>query len=539
MDGLTVEDDDDMILIIALIALLVTIVAFVLLLPIALGDKREPARRRFWRFKWIYVVYIGIGIGLYAFIAMDFEPIYSGMMGSTLPALYLGTVLAMKQKGVSSVDLVPGGKKIAETAQPVGKDEFEVDMRVVDKSDTASRVPKLKKDESTLAVGASRSGKTSSLKYLACQIDYSEQAVFAHGSIDEYSEFYQRLGKEVVVIGVEDSTHRWNLFQDCRSDRDFEAISRSLFDDENSDYFERASRQVFAACLKLLDREQMSPNHGDIREMFQRTTASETYEKLKEHPDLRSAAEQIDPEAKEQQRGVWSSVVQRAGDVFVGDFGRSGSFSFREYVQNPDGRVVVVESPELSRGVGPGYSLLVDEMIDAGMENPQQECFYLLDELDTIPRLQNLKELASRGLKQNCRMLLGIQTIGQMRDVYGRNGTKGVTGNCNQIIGLSPGNDGGDTVEWYQSLLGERREMVKSRSRSRDQGTPIGGRNTRKSVSEQEKERSPITAHKMNQWDVGEGIIVARNQWWVGQLDYYERIIERYTEGKPKQKVTV
>jgi len=532
MDGLMIEDEEDeedgvMVIISALIALSVTVVAFVFLLPVALGDEREAARRRFWRFKWIYVIYLGIGVGLYAFLAMNLGSMSSALVGGTLPALYFGSVLVMRRKGVSSVDLIPGGEKLVQTAQPAGDDEFEVSMRVDDKSANAGRVPVLRQDESTLAVGASRSGKTSALKLLACQINYESKAVVAHGSMGEYSQFYRsRLDTEVIEIGVHSSSHHWNLFREIEEDREFDNLARSLFNERDRDYFETAGRQVFSAVLKLLDREKDNPDHRDIKELFERSTAEETYTKLCEHPDLRSAAEHLDPDAKEQQRGVWSSVVQRVNDVFVGDFAESGQFSFREYVQNPDEKVVVVESPEVSRGVGPMYQLMLDEGIEKAMQS-RRECFMLLDELDTLPAMDNIGDLAARGLAQDVRMLLGIQTIGQLHDVYGVDGSKAVTGNCNQVICLSPGNDEGDSVKFYKSLLGQRRETVKGRSRSREKGTSVGG-NVRTSVSEQEQDRYPVTEHDMNSWERGEGLVVRRDRWWLGKLDYYERVFDRY-----------
>jgi type IV secretory pathway TraG/TraD family ATPase VirD4 len=65
-------------------------------------------------------------------------------------------------------------------------------------------------------------------------------------------------------------------------------------------------------------------------------------------------------------------------------------------------------------------------------------------------------------------MLLGVQTIGQLRDVYGQSIDR-VIGNCNQVIGFSPGNDTGETVDFYQSIIGERQETVTSTSKSHDE----------------------------------------------------------------------
>lgn len=515
------DEDDAEFFLVAFIAFATALIGFIFLLPLALGDDRDSAKRRIWNYKWIYVIYLGIGVTLYLYLSLEMPPTHSVGLGAVVPSLYFGSVVVAKQLGIS----VPGGQKLAEATQSVGTDEFEIPM-VVEQSSGSNRVPTLQKDESTLAIGASRSGKTSALKLLACQIDYDDsKPTIVHGSIGEYSDFYRDvLNKEIIEIGVHSSSHKWNLFREIEEDREYTNLARSLFD-ESGDYFDTAARQVFAGVLRLLDREFDQPDHRDIKELFERSTADETYQKLCDHSDLQSAAEHLDPDAKEQQRGVWSSVVQKTTDVFVGDFAEGGKFSFREYVENPSGRIVVVESPEVSRGAGPMYQLMLDEGIEKAMQRPDRESFMLLDELDTLPPMDNIGDLAARGLAQNVRMLLGIQTIGQLHDVYGVDGSKAITGNSNQMICLTPGNDEGDTTEFYQSLIGKRRETVKNQSRSRGQGE---NQNVRKSISEQEKERYPITEHDMNSWDQGEGLVVRRNQWWIGKLDYYERILDRY-----------
>jgi len=95
------------------------------------------------------------------------------------------------------------------------------------------------------------------------------------------------------------------------------------------------------------------------------------------------------------------------------------------------------------------------------------------------------------------------------------------------FIGMTPGNDaGGDTVEFYQSLLGERQETISSVSRSRDAG--VGGGDVRISKSEQFRERTPVDAHTMNQWEKGECLVVRRGDWWNGKLTYYGDVKSRY-----------
>jgi hypothetical protein len=520
------EDESDPIFLIIgmLIATAVTLVVTVLALPLVLGRDYETYTERLVRHHWVYIVYAGVGAGVLVSWGYGYAPSLGLAAGFAPIALY-AAALGVVRLGDLDVDgVVPD--RLSAPGQP-SPNEFDLPMESVDqRSDGAPRRPSLQKDESTMAIGSSRSGKTSALKLLASQIDYDDTAVIAHGSIDEYSQYFaEDRGLDVAKIGVRHSTVRWNLFRDCQSDRDLEMVARGLFGD-GDDYFETSARQVFGAVLKLLDRENQfaDPGHAEIRKAVTQSTAEQIYEKLQQYPDLQAAAEHLDPSAEKQQRGVWSQVVQVVSDVFVEDFGESGSFSFRQYLDNPQGRAVVIESPEVSRGVGPMYRVLVDEVIEQAMTH-HRDTFLLLDELDTLPELDNLSDLAARGLAQDTRMLLGVQTVGQLRDVYGQS-VDGVIGNTNQVLGLTPGNDTGATVEYYQSLMGERRETVESYSRSKD-ARPLKN-NSRVSRSRQEEDRYPIDEHTMNNWAPGECLVSAREQWWTGKLAYYGDIKTRY-----------
>lgn len=518
------EEPDDMLMVIMgiIVATVVTTIAVITALPLLLGEDHESIVERIWKYKWVYVLYAAIGVGVLAFVRYGYSRLLSGGAAITVLLVY-GMVVGVVRYTEFSTD-IPGVNWLKQIGK-AGPDEFELPMSdIVDKSTTASRRPILDQEESTLVIGSSRSGKTSALKLLAAQLDYSETAVFAHGSVGEYTEYFEQdLGMETITIGVRRSSVRWNLFREAETERELELIAKGLFGD-GDDYFETSARQVFAAVLKLLDREVTEPSHHEIHQAVTKSTADKTYEKLQEHQDLKAAAEHLDPSAQKQQRGVWSQVVQVVEDVFVEDFRKEGSFSFREYVANPDGRAVVFESPEVSRSVGPMYRVMIDEAIEIAMRD-SRDGFMLLDEVDTLPELSNISDLASRGLAQDTRMLLGVQTVGQLRDVYGRR-ADGVTGNCNQILGFTPGNDNGETVEFYQAALGERREMAPSSSRSRDAG--VGGGNARVSRSRQETDRMPVDAHTMNHWGKGECLVSTRENWWVGQMAYYGDVKGRY-----------
>ena len=531
------HDDDDVALAVGIIVgLLVTGIVAVSTAP-ALAERRfgnnyERFTHQLWKHKWYYVCLLAVlsfpitaasglpqmmTIGIPVAVLLSYVVVAAGVR---MADISLSVPVDMSGK-----DLLP--ERVRKRLGIPADDEWELVVeRVDDNKDGAPQRPVLSKTLSTLVIGPTRVGKTYALMMLAAQLNYSDTAVFAHGSIGDYASFFEDLGLDVIVLGKSNSTHQWNLFKDADTEEDLRQLAKAMFGDPglDADYFESASAEVFAAVLRVLSRELDDPSHADVRRAVVRHTATEMHEKFAQHSDLGTAASHIDPSSDKQQQGVWSSVGDTVEDAFVGDFAADGDFSLQEYLDDPDDRVVIFETPELALGVGPMYRMLTDQSIQYSMEH-RREAFLLLDEIDTLPKLQNLKGLAARGPSRGARPLLGVQTIGQLKGVYGDD-FSGVVGNCKQVIGFGPGNDNGETAEFCQNLLGKRRESETTESYSRDTG--YGRGRSRRQTSKQEVMRYPIEEHEMNHWEAGKCLISTPTEWWTAKLVEFSDVKERF-----------
>jgi hypothetical protein len=430
-----------------------------------------------------------------------------------------------KTAGIGLVNSLSAGKSESELNDPTSVDDDHYFLPVSERRDASQYADyevQLEKEMSTLATGESRSGKTSAIKMLAAQLAYGpDTAVVAHGSVGEYSEFFaSQLGLDILVVGESDSDAIWNLFREIPeraerhdAERQIRQISETMITegDTNSPYFPRAARDIFVGlCMRMWEKHD-EPHHGHIRQAI-RSDPAEVAEALADAGYSDAASKAVDDgEASDE----WATMTSQLKKMFVGDFGAEGTFSFREYIDNPRGRVVVVESPEAMRGTGSVYAAMLDEAISSMIASSDQRTIAILDEIDTLAPLQLIGDLAARGAAQNSPMIIGVQTVAQLRAVYGREKAAGLIGNCQQLIGLSPGT--ADCIEVLQSALGERRETVKSTSKNYNLGgkglvTPSVG------SSKREVERAPIPDEQMNNWRPGEGIVVGRDCWWYCRL---------------------
>jgi hypothetical protein len=286
-------------------------------------------------------------------------------------------------------------------------------------------------------------------------------------------------------------------------------------DADGNDPFHRPATSVLRAAMVYLHREGQkegtTPTHADLKELLARPR-----EEL--HGILSDAgiqgAEQIDAEAGGASN-VYNHIHERTDPLFEGDFGEAGSFSLREWAENPKGRALVVDNrPPERETLAPMLRLVLDEAIRHSLD-ADAETNYILDEIDQLKPLKRLSTAASAGRGEDVRALVGIQTKGQLSAQYEED-TDAILGNCIQGLYFGPGDS--ETVDYILDSLGEYRESVTSQTRSNTQGTYSS------SATSREQDRTPITSGELRDMDTGDVVVENRSEWWIGKTAKPSRI---------------
>lgn len=264
------------------------------------------------------------------------------------------------------------------------------------KSDGAGKRPLFERAVSTLLSGETGSGKSSAMQLLAYQYEYGNAiATFAHDLKRDFWEFYtseEELDVAVERISIEGGTVVWNLFLDIEKPRQFNEVAKGVMGEpQGKNPFHRPATQVLADSMTYLHQEGAelgeTPTHADLL-AFLREGPEHVYESL-DSANL-PAATSLDPEAGGS-KNTYQTMMENVREVFVGDFAEAGDFSLREYIENPEGRVVTIDTPsDEVETVGPMYRLLLDMSIKYGMTS-ETEVNYLLDEVDQLPRMSRLR----------------------------------------------------------------------------------------------------------------------------------------------------
>lgn len=512
--------------------------------PIWLYPERETgeALKRSW---WLYLSFIPIALLLFWPLIEDgnyemllLTPIMHLVVLAVLIATIAPTVLPGWPESLAApawapgeqmlllllaVPVVAGVARLLTQTYDISDGEMGIPMsEVTEKSANAGVLPTFERGVCSLLIGETGSGKSSALKMLVYQFHYGENvATIAHDLKRDFWTFYrEHTDMTVERLSIEDSTVIWNLFLDVREIRQYNEIAKGIMGEpDGSNPFHKGATQVLADVMIYLHQQgeerEKTPDHADLLAFLNKDI--EALHKVLRDNDLAGAAS-IDPDTGGA-RNTYLTMMENVRDIFVGDFAKSGDFSLREYIENPNNRAIMIDTKidEIAT-TGPMFRLILDLSIKFGM-TADNDVNYVLDEIDQLPRLSRLSSLASAGRGVGVRGIIGIQTVGQLKAVYGR-AVAGILGNCPQGIYFSPGES--ETVDYALDELGERRESITSSTESKS-GSGDDARSSR-SRTTREEERTPITSGELKQFRAGDAIVKNRTMWWIGRVEMLDNV---------------
>lgn len=407
-----------------------------------------------------------------------------------------------------------------------------VPMRSIteDRRAIQTRPPCLQRDNSVLVVGQTGAGKTNMFRLLFEQHTLEETTpVVVFDYKNDYGAFFEEAGYDVLRLSpIRDDTNvTWNIFDEVTDEEDLKEIalgvSEGLDIDVELDFWDDAGAILLEGIMKYLFRQCKAetgqpPTNADLVHYLERNEPEGIYQDLKEHTDLSMPAGSINPEAKRLALSVIATMAVDVQRMFFGAFAEAGSFNIREYINNPRGKILLIDLPRQRKASAkPVYQFIIDWAATHALMDDHQSLF-LLDEFASVPRLGMIDDLVNRGRSYNTQVMLGVQSLTQVEDTYGRSKANSILSGCTQQI-LMATNDP-QTAEYVQEKVGPDIE-AQSMAAYNEEGEVVGRQR-------REVERYPISRSDVDAFDVGEAIIKTPDGDWVhGQIEPYEEVSER------------
>jgi type IV secretory pathway TraG/TraD family ATPase VirD4 len=148
-------------------------------------------------------------------------------------------------------------------------------------------------------------------------------------------------------------------------------------------------------------------------------------------------------------------------------------FSIRDWVRNEstDSWLFIVSREDVREEICPLMSMWIGIAVQSAMSLPpnrERRLWMVLDELPYLQELPSLETLLSGGRKYGLAAILGMQSIAQLRKIYGRDGAVALLSNPATRLTLKVGDS--ETAEFLSKSLGDRHTIRKVSSESQSAG---------------------------------------------------------------------
>lgn len=326
------------------------------------------------------------------------------------------------------------------------------------------RMPVSAEVKHALIIGRPGVGKTVCMSALLEKMIERGDKIIIHDFKGDYLQKFYREGKDIIFNPLDSRSHYWNFFDEIESPVDLDAVGYALIPDSKGQgmdpFWNNAARDVFNGAVNYLIRT----GKRDYRNLHALLTAPSDVigDALKDTIGSEAGATAIaDPESK--QTGSIMSVLTQYTKIFAymleGSDGIQNNkrFSINKWLSDQNsGNIYITNYSTLQDTLAPILTLMIDLMgrkLLSLKDDAQRRIFFMLDEFGALQRMQTITRLLTLSRSKGGGVFLGIQDLGQIDKIYGREHKQTIVNACGSGVVFAVAD--ADTAETLSKKYGE------------------------------------------------------------------------------------
>lgn len=295
-------------------------------------------------------------------------------------------------------------------------------------------------------------GMTEALMTIGDRVDQRGDLMIC---IDNSGEFMSRffMDGDKILNPFDKRSVLWNPFNEIRDSRiDFRMIAKSLYPAKANSQpeWDDFAKNLFSNVFQKL-RENGSRSAGE----FMRLITMADKEELEDFLKGTSSSITSSAENSRMFASVRSTLANALDTWMILEDG--GNFSIRNWVRNHDGESQVLWIPympshkaSLEFLIAGWIDLAINEVLSLG-ENRKRKIWLLIDELVAIGKIQSIIDGLTLGRKPGLSVLVGFQSIAQLKKLYGEHDAQTIVSNVRNKLVLGQGSHL-DATFWAEEL---------------------------------------------------------------------------------------
>lgn len=305
-----------------------------------------------------------------------------------------------------------------------------------------------------LIIGRPGVGKTVLMSQIIEKLR-DKKAVIYDFKGDYLSRFYDP-ARDIIFNPLDSRSKGWSLFNEIETVMDIDAISASLIPPAGQEdpFWNNAARDVQSGLFHHLYQSNKKTN----KDIWQAVSApcQEIANWLSKTRGGEKGFTYVQDASGKQALSVLAVLMQFA-KAFEYMSGNDGDFSVKKWLTSPEpGFIFVTNYSDIKDTLRPILSLFVDLMGRRLLSMPDdynRRVFFLLDEFGTLQKLSTIIQLLTLSRSKGGSAWLGIQDIGQIEKIYGKEHRQSIVNSCGTTAMFSVSDP--DTAKYLSDKIGD------------------------------------------------------------------------------------
>lgn len=303
--------------------------------------------------------------------------------------------------------------------------------------------------------GTTGSGKSVCIRELLDQIRERGDKAIIYDKGCDYVSTYFREGTDILLNPLDERTCAWHLWDECRDSADYDSLAAALMPmtiGSSDPFWISAARTIFAASCRQM---QNNPNRSmSLLLKALLTSDLETLGKFLKGTEAETLASDKIEKTAISIRSVLTTYLKSL--KYVKDI--PNAFSIRKWIQDDTQRnwLFISSISDKHETLKPLISMWLDIAANSLMSltpSHERRIWMIFDELPSLQRLPYLPESFAEARKFGGCLVAGMQSIAQLRKIYGENAAEEISNLCNTRIFFR--DPSFQTAQWASKELGE------------------------------------------------------------------------------------
>lgn len=290
-----------------------------------------------------------------------------------------------------------------------------------------------------LITGTTGSGKTNCFHHLLPQIREKNQKAVIVDTTGVFVQSYFREGYDILLNPFDERSTPWHPWAECKEPYHYKEIAKSLIPQTSHDPFWSTSAQtIFAIVLEHLDREGEKSTNKLLKLLLEEPLEQLFDELQASHHHETRALSLLDPKSEKTATSIRSTAASFVDCLsYLED--TTQPFSIRKWIQEDTQKQwlflsMMPDQRDTLRPLISTWSSIAIKSLLGRLPDPSSRTWFIFDELASLHQLHDLTTCLAESRKYGGAVVLGIQNLSQLDEIYGHNLTQAIVDLCSTKI---------------------------------------------------------------------------------------------------------